>query len=53
MIIDVVSVLILIIDSNSDFILMKYIRLFIIAKLPQCLEKIEKLEVFFIKNYHN
>jgi hypothetical protein len=41
--IDIVSLLIIVIDVNSNFFAMKYVRLFILAKLPQCLDKIEKL----------
>jgi len=37
LIIDLISVLILIIDSNSNLTFMKFFRLFIIAKLPQCI----------------
>lgn len=39
MMIDVISFLILLIDCMTSLAEMEYIRLFIIAKLPQCLEK--------------
>ena len=53
MAIDVLSLLILFIDNYQQIEAMLYLRLFIIAKLPQCLEKLEKLEVYFIKNYYH
>lgn len=43
MIIDLVSLTILLIDCSSSIEGMDFLRLFIIAKLPQCLEKMEKL----------
>ena len=53
MIIDLVSLMILLVDCGSQIEGMDFLRLFIIAKLPQCLEKMEKLEAFFIKNYYH
>lgn len=53
MVIDLLNLLILLMDSNINLQVMNFARLFIITKLPQCLEKMEKLEVTFIKNYHN
>lgn len=32
---------------------MHFVRLFIFARIPQCLEKMDKLEAYFIKNYYN
>lgn len=43
MIIDLVSLMILLVDCSSKIQGMEFLRLFIIAKLPQCLEKMEKL----------
>jgi len=37
--------------SQRQFI--TFFRMFIIFKLPQCLNKIEKLEVYFIRNVYN
>lgn len=37
MMVDVISFLILLIDCNTSLAYLEYIRLFIIAKLPQCL----------------
>lgn len=53
MVIDLLNLLILLVDYNTNNNVMHYARLFIITKLPQCLEKMEKLEVSFIKNYYN
>jgi hypothetical protein len=43
MLIDLLSLLILLIDCNSSIAAMQYFRLFIVTKLPQCFEKMEKL----------
>ena len=51
--IDILSVCLLILDIFVDVWFTSYLRLIIILKLPKCLEKMEKLEVLFIKNYHN
>lgn len=54
MAIDILVLLILIIDCNySNVQEMSIIRLFILVKLPQTFEKIEKIEAFLIKNYHD
>lgn len=52
MIIDILNMMILVIDISTNWYFMMYVRLFIVSKLPQCMEKMEKLEVSFIKNYH-
>lgn len=41
--VDSISFFILFIDCTTSMSAMIYLRLFIIAKLPQCLEKMEKL----------
>lgn len=51
--VDLISFLILMVDCNTEMPYMEFMRLFIIAKLPQCLEKMEKLEAYFVKNYYN
>lgn len=53
LVIDVINVLILFMDLNIDSQIIVFLRLFIVTKLPQCLEKMEKLEVTFIKNYYH
>jgi energy-coupling factor transporter transmembrane protein EcfT len=52
MIIDAINILILIVNQFAPDEIMQYFRLFIITKLPQCLEKMERLEVTFIKTYY-
>jgi hypothetical protein len=41
--VDFISFFILLIDCTTSLSAMIYLRLFIISKLPQCLEKMEKL----------
>jgi hypothetical protein len=53
LVVDAVNILILLVDLNVSADFMQYFRLFIVTKLPQCLEKMERLEVAFIKTYHN
>lgn len=54
MVVDVLVLIILIIDcSYSNNQEMSIIRLFILIKLPQTFEKIEKVEAFLIKNSHD
>ena len=45
LVIDVINVLILFMDLNIDSQVIVFLRLFIVTKLPQCLEKMEKLEL--------
>lgn len=47
-----VSLIVLVMDLFFDLSVTIYLRLFIIVKLSQGLEKIEKLEVFFIHNFY-
>lgn len=35
--------MILVIDISTKWYFMMYVRLFIVTKLPQCMEKMEKL----------
>lgn len=51
--VDVASFFILLLDITTNVKGMSYLRLFIIFKLPACLGKIEKLEVYFIRNIYN
>lgn len=51
--VDVVSFIILLLDITTSLSVMSYLRLFIVFKLPACLGKIEKLEVYFIRNIYN
>lgn len=51
--IDCVSFIVLLIDISTKQTFMSFFRMFIIFKLPQCLDKIEKLEVYFIRNVYN
>jgi hypothetical protein len=51
--IDLVSFFVLLLDITTNFGMISYLRLFIIFKLPECLHKIEKLEVYFIRNIYN
>lgn len=51
--IDFVSVAILLVDITSKQNFVTVFRMFIIFKLPQCLDKIEKIEVYFIRNVYN
>ena len=51
--IDLISYVILIVDFSTSLEEFLFVRLFIVTKLPQCLEKMEKLEVYFIKSYYN
>ena len=53
LIIDLLNLLVLILDVQSNQPIIYFARLFIITKLPQCLDRLEKLEVSFIKNYYN
>lgn len=53
LVIDVLSFMILLLDISGDFRIISYLRLFIVFKLPQCLSKIDKLEVYFIQNMYN
>lgn len=53
LLVDLLNIIILVVDVSSTWTFMNYARLFILTKLPQCLDKIEKLEVLFIKNYYN
>ena len=50
--IDFISLIVLLLDLFFDLQVTIYLRLFIIVKLSQGLEKIEKLEVFFIQNFY-
>ena len=45
--------MLLLIDINVEDTASLILRLFVVAKLPQCLEKLERLEAACIKNYHN
>ena len=51
--IDCVSFIILLIDISTTAKFIPYLRIFIIFKLPQCLEKIENVEVYFVRNVYN
>lgn len=51
--IDIISFFILLLDISTSYPIISVFRLFIIFKLPQCLHKIEKLEVYFIRNIYN
>jgi hypothetical protein len=51
--VDCVSFVILMIDISSHSEVVAYFRMFIIFKVPQCLDKIEKLEVYFVRNVYN
>jgi hypothetical protein len=53
MVIDLINLFVLVIDLGTDSQILIFCRLFIVTKLPQCLEKMEKLEVTFIKTYYN
>ena len=53
LIIDFINLLIIVLDIQTEEIIISYFRLFIITKIPQSLEKLDKLEVSFIKNYYN
>lgn len=44
--------MIIITDHFTDFSLIIYMRLFIIAKLGQGFQKVEKLEIYFIHNFY-
>ena len=48
-----ISFFILLLDISTSYTIISVFRLFIICKLPQCLHKIEKLEVYFIRNIYN
>ena len=54
LVVDLLNMFILIIDVNieAEGEALLYLRLLIVLKLPQCLSKIEKLEIYFIKNYY-
>lgn len=51
--IDIISLIILLVDISTCLAGISYLRLFIFFKLPGCLNKIEKLEVYFIRNIYN
>ena len=51
--VDVLNVFIIGLDLGVGGRGMDFLRLFIITKVPQGLEKMEKLETVFIKNYYN
>ena len=53
LIIDSVNVLSILLSIFLDFEVFLFFRLLVIAKIPESLEKLEKLEAFFIKNYYN
>jgi hypothetical protein len=53
LVIDLLNLIILTASLYERWETLIYIRLFIITKIPQCLEKLDKLEVSFIKNYYN
>ena len=51
--VDFISLVILLVDISSNLTFVAYFRLFILCKLPQCSSKIEKLEVYLVRNlYH-
>lgn len=51
--IDFISFVVLLFDISSNLHFITYCRLFILFKLPQCSSKIEKVEVYLVRNiYH-
>lgn len=52
LLIDVINILILVFDLSSSWQALKVLRLFILAKMPQSLERLERLETEFNTNIH-
>ena len=53
LVIDLINILILVLNFSLQVEALLFFRLIIVAKIPHVLEKLEKLEVSFIKNYYN
>lgn len=51
--IDCINLLVILVYLMTDSQVVGYFRLVTVLKISDCLEKIEKLEVFFIENYYN
>ena len=51
--IDCINLLVILVYLMTDSQVLIYFRLVTVLKISDCMEKIEKLEVFFIENYYN
>lgn len=52
MVIDLLNLLLLVLDLGVEAQAIKYIRLLVITKFPNSFERLERLEVYFVKNYY-
>ena len=51
--VDVLTIGVMILYLSTRQKLLVYLRLVTLLKVPECLEKVSKLEVYFIENYYN